>query len=68
MKTRPHHKDLLSDEEPVIVDIHVRTCIQMEMIEDHAYLTGRPIEEAAMDWVKSEWAKLFSQKYILKRY
>jgi hypothetical protein len=67
MKIRQHHKDLLGNEDPVFVDMHLRTMIQLEMIEDHSYLTGKPIHEAAMDWVESEWAKLFSEKYILKR-
>jgi hypothetical protein len=63
MKTRQHHIDLVESQDVVSMNFHSRTAIQMEMIQDHAYLTGMSIDEAAMDWIENGWADKFREHY-----
>jgi hypothetical protein len=64
MTTRSHHIDIDAGNQVAKVSFSERSKIQREMIEDHAYLTGMPIEDAAMHWVDSGYAQKFADHYI----
>lgn len=67
MKTRIHHIDLIEENRKQILSFHERTKIQIEMIQDHAYLTGMTVEEAAIDWIENKWADKFREHYPLSK-
>jgi hypothetical protein len=64
MTTRTHHQDL---EQPICSIIKLtfkeRMNIQLEMINDHAYLNQLDIESAVQSWVEKGWAKKFGDVY-----
>jgi hypothetical protein len=63
MKTRQHHIDIIESQEIQPLSFHERNRIQLEMIQDHGYLCGQSLEDAAMDWVQSGLATTFANHY-----
>ena len=63
MKTRPHHIDLVEENRTEKLTFRQRAIIQLEMIQDHAYMLGMDMETAAIDWAESHWAKVFADHY-----
>lgn len=66
MKTRNHHIDLTEPSQIAKVSFKERLMVQLEMIEDHAWLRGLSLEESCRDWVEAGWAKIFADHYLLK--
>lgn len=66
MTTRKHHIDIEEGNEITRLSFKERYRIQLEMIQDHAFLIGSPLEEAARDWVETGLAKLFANHYLVQ--
>ena len=68
MKIQSHHLDIAKPPKVIVkLPFMERMRIQVEMIQDHAYLNGLPFEQAIISWVDKGWAYRFDLHYLTKK-